>query len=277
MNKIIVPVDFSLNSENALKTAAYFAKENNAEILVIHFLELSNAIISVSDSYIQEETVYLFKIAEKKIKEFLNKEYLAQIKVTPIIKYHKSFYELSEIAESEKANLIIMGSHGASGLKEVFIGSNAEKVVRTSKIPVLIVKDSPIENNFEDIAFISDFSDENIEMFKQTKEIINVLGGEMKLIYVNTPYDNFKTSMQMKNKVLNFLYNAEEKGQTLDKVVFLNHFSVEGAVTEYIETYNTDLIVIGTHGRRGLSHFFQGSISEDVVNHLNVPVLTLRI
>lgn len=59
MKKIIVPVDFSIHSENALKTAAFLAKENNAEIIIVHMLELSNAIINQSEYSAQKETFFI--------------------------------------------------------------------------------------------------------------------------------------------------------------------------------------------------------------------------
>jgi nucleotide-binding universal stress UspA family protein len=129
MKKIIVPVDFSLHSENALRTAAFFANTNEAEIIVVHMLETSNSVISVSEAYVHEQIVFELKLTEKKFQEYLDKPYLKDVKVTPIIKHHKSFSSLHKVAEEEGADLIILSSKGATGLKEMFYGSNTEVVV----------------------------------------------------------------------------------------------------------------------------------------------------
>ena len=91
MKRIIVPIDFSVYSENALKSAAYLAKKYDAEILAVHMLELSNAIVSRSESYAQEETLFLYKLAENRFNEFLDKSYLEGLSITPIIKHFKIF------------------------------------------------------------------------------------------------------------------------------------------------------------------------------------------
>ena len=140
MKTIIVPIDFSEQSENALKVAASLSKKHGSEIIALHMLELNEAMISSSEGFHPEQTVFLIKMAEKRINEFLDKPYLQGVKqVTPIIKHFKVFSEVNDIAEKHGADMIIMGSHGSDGLKEIFVGSNAETVVRNSEIPVLVI------------------------------------------------------------------------------------------------------------------------------------------
>ncbi|TYP97380.1 nucleotide-binding universal stress UspA family protein [Tenacibaculum adriaticum] len=277
MKKIIVPVDFSKHSEDALKTAAFIAKKQNAEIIAVHMLELSNAIISQSESYSQQEAVFYLKLAEKKFIEFLNKEYLKEIKVTPIIKHYKIFSELNALAKEENAELIVMGSHGIGGLKEIFVGSNTEKVVRNSSVPVLVTKDTPILSNLENAVFACDFTNEDIKPYQEAKKLLSKLGCKLHLLHVNTPYGRFKSTKETQKKVVNFLTKANETLETLHQVQHISDYTVESGILEYANQHNMDLIVIATHGRKGLSHFFEGSISEDIANHANLPVMTFKI
>ena len=140
MKKIIVPIDFSKHSEYALEVAAGLARKNNAELLVLHMLELSSALLTNTNSQQQTNTIFLLKITEAKFSEFLDKDFLEGIKVTPIVKHFKVFSEINDVAMEEDADLIVMGSHGTSGARDVFIGSNTEKVVRHADIPVFVVK-----------------------------------------------------------------------------------------------------------------------------------------
>lgn len=277
MKKIIVPVDFSLYSENALRTAAMFAKQQNAALIVVHMLELSNAIASVPNSYVQEESVYYFKIAEKKFKEFLDREYLSDVKITPIIKHYKIFAELNDLALAEEADLIIMGSLGASGFKEAFIGSNTEKVVRTSEVPVLVVKGLPVPTMFKNAVYACSFSDNDIVPYKKARKLLATLDCTLKLLYVNTPYGEFLTTRQQKEKVVQFLEKSKTTDIVMEEVVFVDDLSVEDGILEYAKEHNSDVIVMGTHGRKGLAHFFNGSISEDIANHAKKPVLTIKM
>ncbi|MFD0994154.1 universal stress protein [Tenacibaculum geojense] len=277
MKKIIVPVDFSEHSEYALQTAASIAKKQNSEIIVVHMLELSNAIITQKQSYAMEEAAFYLKLAEKKFQDFLNQEFLSDLTVTPIIKHYKIFSELNDLAKEEGADLIVMGSQGASGLKEIFIGSNTEKVVRNSSVPVLVTKGKAVVSDLKNAVFGCDFSDDDIVPYQNAKNLLKKLNCNLQLLHINTPYGKFKTTKEMKEKVAKFLTKANESELTFKDVAYVSDYTVENGILEYAHDQDIDLIVLATHGRKGLAHFFEGSISEDIANHSDIPVLTFKI
>lgn len=274
MKTIIVPIDFSEQSEFALKVAASLAKKYDSEILVLHMLELNEAMISSSEGFHPEQTVFLLKMAEKRIGDFLDKPYLSGVrKITPIIKHFKVFGEVNDVAEKHKADMIVMGSHGTDGLKEIFVGSNAEKVVRNSDIPVLVIKDEVDDFQVKDFVFACAFKEESIIAFKKAKEFADKLGANLHLVYINTPGDNFLSTGDAYEKITNYL----KKAGAGKEVNIYNDYSVEKGVLNYSESINADVIGIPTHGRKGLSHFFMGSIGEDIANHSTIPVITFKI
>ncbi len=275
MKKIIVPVDFTLHSENALRTAVFFANTYKAEIIVVHMLETSKSVISVSESYLHEQIVFELKLTEKKFKEFLNKPYLKDIKVTPIIKHHKNFSDLHKVAENENGDLIILSSHGATGFKEIFYGSNTEVVVRNSTIPVLVIKGLPVANVFNKAIFACDFSDDFIGPYKKAKKIVNIFNCNLQLLHVTTPGIKFRTTKEKQERIARFLEKVGEKNNV--SVVEVSDFSIEDGILEYAKSNENDLIVMPTHGKNGIEHFLEGSIAEDVVNHTHLPVLTVKI
>lgn len=277
MKKIIVPIDFSNHSEYALETAAVFAKKYNAEILALHMLELSNAVISSAENEQQAETVFYLKLAEQKFQEFLNKDYLKDLKVTPLVKHFKVFSEISELAKEHDVDLIIMGSHGASGLKEALVGSNTEKVVRHSDIPVLVIKHNPILTDFENVVFACDFSEEAVEPFLKASKMAEGLDAKMHLVYVNLPDNRFKSSTEIEKRVAGFLKAADGNIDKMKNVAYVNDYSIEKGILNYSNIIGADLVAVATHGRTGLSHFFEGSISEDIANHSTLPVMTFKI
>ena len=277
MKKIIVPVDFSKHSEYALETAAVLAQKNNAELIVLHMLELTSAMVTRDGETLQAETIFFLKLAEKKFKDFLNKDFLEGIKVTPIIKHFKVFNELNEVAKENNADLIVMGSHGASGIKEMFIGSNTEKVVRHSDIPVLVVKHNPILTDFESVVFACDFSEDAIKPYHKATKMFKALGAKIYLLYVNLPNERFKSSSEMESRVANFLKKADGDLNKMNKVAYVCDYSVEKGILNYADVVGADLIATATRGRTGLAHFIDGSVSEDVVNHSVLPVMTFKI
>jgi len=273
MKNIIVPVDFSEQSEYALKVAAALAKKHGSEILALHMLELNQAMITSSEGFHPEQTVFLLKMAEKRFSEFLGKPYLDGIKVTPIVKHFKVFSEVNEVAEIHQADLIVMGSHGTDGLREIFVGSNAEKVVRNAQIPVLVIKDEMVDFKIDQFVFACDFKDESLSVFQKAMDFAELLSAEFNPVYINTPGDDFLSTRDAYENINRFL----RKSNTGKEVKIYNDYSVEKGVLNYSETINADVIGIPTHGRKGLSHFFMGSIGEDIANHSKIPVITFKI
>lgn len=277
MKKIIVPIDFSEHSEYALKTAAKLAKKNNAELLALHMLEMSDIILSASDGLQNQKAVFFFKLAEQKFENFLKKDYLKDIKVTPIVKHFKVFSEVNDVAKKHNADLIVMGSHGTSGVMEFFVGSNTERVVRNADIPVLVVKNNVSQINFEVVTFACDFSEDCISAYINAVKMFGKTGSKMYFVYVNLPNDRFRSSIEIERRVVNFFTKADGNLDRMSDVHYVSDYTIEDGVLNFSNKIGADLIVIPTHGKKGLAHFFEGSIGEDVANHSTLPVMTFKI
>lgn len=278
MKKILVPVDFSPRSEYALKVGATLAKRHDIGLVVLHMLGISPAILTKDDSQEAMEAMYYMKLAEKRFNDFLEKEYLKGLKIETTVQNYKLFHEIDDVAKEFGCDLIVMGSHGSSGLKEVFVGSNTERVVRSSEIPVLVIKHE--EDNFraENVVFANNFDKKSVKAFLRAKKFFEATNTNMKLVYINTPGDGFRSSGEMEERVLEFLHEANVSDQFgLEDVDYYNAYSIEEGIFAYSNKIHADLICIPTHGRKGLAHFFSGSISEDLVNHSELPVLTIKM
>ena len=277
MKKILVPVDFSECSANALKVAATLAKKNGAEIVVLHMIGLSESIIGNSPRQDYEIIQYI-KLVEKKFEEFLDKDYLRGLNLTDSVYNYQNFSDINKLAKEHQASLIIMGSHGTSGLNEMFVGSNTEKVVRTSDVPVLVVKGEPKNFSLDHSVFVSDFSSNSIDVYKRAMSFFDKFNTKVELVYINLPADKFRSNKQLRKRFRDFMEEAEEGNmERLGDIIIYNDYSVEAGVFQYAETTRAPLITIPTHGRRGLAHFFSGSIGEDIVNRSDIPVLTFKI
>jgi len=253
------------------------AKKHHAELIALHMLELSSAILTDSDNEHQTKSFFYLKLAEKKLEKFLDKEYLDGIAITPIVKHYKVFSELNEISEKIGADLIVMGSKGASGMKEIFIGSNTEKVVRYSDVPVLVLKNEPLTVDYQNIVFASDFSDESIIAYINASKFLKSFSSALHLLYVNLPGEQFRNSTEMEKRVSDFLMKADGNLDNLPSVHYVSDYSIEQGILNFSNVWGADLIAVATHGRRGISHFFEGSVSESISNHSTLPVMTFKI
>ena len=277
MKNIIVPIDFSEHSEYALKTAAKFATKFNANILALHMLEMSDLVLTASEGLQYEKARFFIKLSEQKFETFLEKEYLKGLNVIPIIKHFKVFSEVDDVATKHDADLIIMGSHGTSGIKEFFVGSNTERVVRHAKIPVLVVKDKAIDINFKTGVFACDFSEDNIKPYINAVNFFDKIDAKMQLVYVNLPNERFLSSTEMEKKVATFFLKANINLDEIKNVHYVSDYTVENGILNFSLKIGANIIAIPTYGKKGLAHFFQGSIGEDLANHATLPVITFKI
>ncbi|MFC4689925.1 universal stress protein [Dokdonia genika] len=272
MKNIIIPVDFSKQSEFALKAGAIIAQRNKATLHVLHMLELSESVFTKTISSQTEEMFFMLRLAEKKLAEFIERDYLKGIDVRPVIKQHKVYKEVDLVAKDLKADLIIMGSHGLTMQDGLFAGSNAEKMVRNSATPVLIIKREPKEFTLQKVILATSLTEKSIPAYQKAMNIFSSLGSTVHPVYVNLPGSGFISSKEFFEKVRNFAAS----GGT-DKVAFIAGHTVEDGLIQYADEIDADLISVSTHARKGLNHFFNGSISEDLANHALTPVMTFKL
>lgn len=271
MKKILVPTDFSIQAQNALNVALQIAKRFNSEILLLHTIDLPLHLSSVGSSQLPEP-LFFIELAKQHFEQFLEKIESNDISIKTII---ESDYTASGIVEASKkhnADLIVMGSSGATGMKEIFIGSNTEKVVRSAEIPVLVIKNPVANFNIEHFVFASNFEPKFNDAFMRASLFAEKFHAKIHLLYVNTPHQ-FMTTHEIEEKIEKFKrLNATQD----DQVHIYNDERVETGIMNFATSIDADMICMSTYGRKGLAHFFNGSISEDLVNHTIRPVLTIR-
>jgi nucleotide-binding universal stress UspA family protein len=274
MKKILVPTDFSKQAENALRVAAQLAKKHNGEIYLLHMLELPlHQVDALSNHSELPEAVFFMKLAHKKFEQTMGQGYLKDIVVHETVDFNNTLTGISNTIQENDIDIIIMGSHGSSGFKEMFIGSNTEKVVRTAEVPVLVIKNHHDDFRIDNFVFASDFKNDNTETFKHAAKLAQSLDAKIHLLFVNTA-SNFTTTAAAKARILDFIKDTEFDNYTIS---IYNDETVEKGILNFSHIIGADLIGISTHGRQGIAHFFNGSITEDLVNHSKRPVVTFKI
>jgi nucleotide-binding universal stress UspA family protein len=273
MKRILVPTDFSETADHALEMASQIAKQAQGEIVMLHCLEIPLHLATSGDTGGLPEGLFFVKLAEKRCAEVLNKPYLKDVVVHQRIGHGEIFQDVMEAIEEEDIDVVVMGSHGASGFQEMFIGSNTEKVVRTSSVPVLVVKQREHGLSIKDFVFATDFTEECKAPYHQAQKFLSNMGATIHLLFVNTPND-FRTNQEIKEQMQEFIKDLKDTNYTLN---IYNDHSVEKGILNFAQEIDAHMIGMSTHGRKGLAHFFNGSISEDLVNHAKRPVMTFRI
>lgn len=277
MKTILVPVDFSSHSEYALEVAASLARKQNAEIIVLHMMGMHDSYLTKDEKQEVFNAIYFMKLTKQKFEKLLSKDFLKGIEVTEVVKTHTVFSEINEVAKEYEADLIVMGSHGTTGIKEVLIGSNTEKVVRTSDIPVLVIKEHITDFKIEKAVFVTDFNIETLKSFIKARNFFKVFNIEPQILFINIP-EKFMSTSEMELKAYNFLIDAGmDNKEFKEKIRFYDDYTTERGIYNFCNEAEIDAIAIPTHGRKGLGHFFLGSIGENVANHANIPVITFKM
>ena len=274
MKKILVPTDFSDQAENALKVAAQLAKKHHCEIYLLHIIEMPLHKVDALSSYRDlPEAMYFMRLAHNHFKTLIDKAYLKGLVIHENVEFQEIFKGVFHTCKKHDIDLIIMGSHGISGFKELLIGSNTEKVVRTSEVPVLVIKNEHPVFEVEAFVFASDFKKECEPAYKKATIFAKILNAQMHLLMVNTA-NKFMTTAKAEKRIHKFAKKLDFKNYTVN---IYNDDTIEKGVMNFSSSINADLIGMSTHGRQGISHFFNGSISEDLVNHAKRPVITFKI
>jgi len=273
MKNILVTTDFSEKSIASLHVAMSLAKQHNAKVYVLHAIELPIRLMTESQVSVPE-AMYFLNLTKQRFND-LKKEIDTSVEVIDLVETAPLPEAVEEVVKKYHIDLVFMGSNGASGAKELFIGSNAEKVVRSASVPVLVIKNPHEKLKIKHMMFGCDFSKRFLKPFEKALKLAKVFGAKVDLVYVNTPYQ-FLTTSEINKRMEEFLKEAEHARQHFETHVY-NDIRVETGILNYVKENNIDLICMFPNGRKGIAHFFNGSISSDLVNHSSTPVLTIKL
>jgi nucleotide-binding universal stress UspA family protein len=258
MKKILVPCDFSDPAIQAFKTAVELADKSNGEVMLLNVVEL-----------IKDMKGHAEKNFEKMVSKWA--------KAGPRVSFHVDFGgtapTIRTFAKENKADLIVMGTSGVSGLKEFFIGSNTEKIVRTSSVPVIAIKKQVKISSIKNIVFPNTFETGQEDLTLKVKELQNFFQATLHVLFVNTP-SAFRRDLDIKTAMKAFVKRFMLKDYTLN---IWNDYNEEEGLKNFVMESKSDMIAMATHGRRGLNHLMSGSIAENAVNHINCPIWTYKV
>ncbi len=281
MKKILVPTDFTPTSENAIEAARMLAKQHGAEILFLNVIELNSGeaintsggpsnYASFTEGILMHESI---KRSKEEMVRLVDVSKNQGIKSSFEIKIGNPFGHIFEAVEDHNLDFIVMGTKGASGLSEILIGSNTEKVVRKAKCPVLAIKEALSENSFKSIVYATNFGANESGVVAAIKDLQSVFNSKVHLVWINTP-NNFKSDAT--NRPLLDRFVAEHNIDNCTTHVYSDIIAEDG-IRNFAEYMDAGLIVMGTNSYTGISRLIRGSIAEDMINHAVRPVLTVSM
>ena len=279
MKKILVPYDFTEVAEHALDLACQIADKVDGDIMILNVIEHPTADsfktmgIQSEDPMEQLYIKKMYETVQAKLQEVVAQAKYADDKISTKIQLGNAFNTIIDQITEEKVSLIVVGTEGAEGLNEFFVGSNTERIVRKASCPVISIQDKCEIEPIEKIVFASDFMHSDDGLVAQVKELQQLFQAQLNIVKVNTPA-SFTSTRHDTKQMQEFVEKYAIENYTSE---IYNYKNEEDGIVLYAEDVGADMIALGTHQRKGVGHFLAGSIAEDVVNHAKIPVWTAHL
>ena len=257
-NLYIVPHDFTSVGDDALKYALFLAKPRNTSILLLHIVSNKN----------EEDSAY------EKLNDIISKLELtsSQISIQSKVVEGSIFEDIAKIAETEKARLIIMGTHGAKGMQKLF-GSYAMKVVSNSSVPFLVVQDGVNRNTLDNIVVPISTSKESLQIIHFAGEIARTFNSKIHVIAEHQ--SDQRLSQQLKVRISLVKNQFDEKGIDAEVQILKDKKPFHTVVVEYAKANNCDMIAVSHHSISLFSQF-EKYTQNLITNEGNFPCLIVN-
>jgi nucleotide-binding universal stress UspA family protein len=274
MQKILVPCDFSDQTHQALVLAFDLARRSGGNVHLLHVVEPPLIHDNLITSPLTFESTLLNDLGEQSqqrlaqwTERYGNEKFTTHTDFGPPVGVMMNYIEANHI------DLVVAGTKGASGLKEFFVGSNAEKIVRNASCPVIAVKKNETLASLRDIVFPNALEDGQEDLVMHVKALQHFLDATLHVVWINTP-ERFISDDVTQEQLQDFARHHMLKNFSLH---IYNGKDEASGVIDFTHSIQASMIAMGTHGRHGLQHMLNGSVAEDVVNHVDCPIWTYAI
>jgi nucleotide-binding universal stress UspA family protein len=296
ISRILVGTDFSECADQAVTCAGFLATAFSAALDILHVVEVTPHMQpddTVADRFFRQRRIEVADSLDELVRR------LASDKVS--VKWHQRFgipsQKLNAAARDLRVDLVVVGTHGQTGLPRILLGSTAERIVRGAPCPVLTIRAvrehrEPVPS--ETVAAAPalgrilcpiDFSPCSLSALQYAAQLVQALGASLTILHVLQPlFFDLELGLGAVPDYEQSRARAEYQLAEAREALLKRELTVQTAISGGIpsdsivaaaQTFRCDLIVMGTHGKRDLPHFMAGSVAEAVLRRAPCPVLTV--
>ncbi len=277
MKKLLIPVDFSETSEVAVDFGLQLAAVLGYEVMLHHALNLvedDNRFYSVSADRTRRD-VYdenMIEKQERKVENFYRKWNTKNVNTTIHLTIGTLLDDIQELVKLYDVKLVVMGTKGASGLKELFVGSNAEKIVRHLHCPVIATHGHANPATIKRILVPVDLDNLLPSFLIEMRHLYELFEAEMEFVWVHSP-----AHPEPLNELVDEFEHMLRAYQIPGSFAIVRDALPHAGILTYANEMEADMIAMATHHRSGVAHLFLGSVTEDVLNHAHIPLWTFSL
>lgn len=292
--RILVPTDFSRNAAHAFSYALAVARQFGGKITLVHVLDWPMIPATVGAAMTAETTIT--GDVKHELEKLAKASVPAELLEGTLVRVGRAHRDIVEVARGLRMDLIVLSTHGRTGLKRVLVGSTAELIVRNASCPVLIVrrvaerkspdvKKASLAPRINRILVPVDFSARTKSTVQFASALAQSMQARLALVHIVAPmpirYTRFRaefkqhaaeTKLDARNK-LNVLAVTVPSSIKVD--VLLREDIPHWGIVAAAKRWRSDLILLPTRGSRGMKDVLVGSTAEAVVRHAPCPVLTI--
>jgi nucleotide-binding universal stress UspA family protein len=278
LERILCPTDFSPASVEAIRFASFLASHGKCELTLMYVDEEEKNPLGYferDEHSINQRRELVSGFSQSKFSEIIEEQKLPKDRTSSLVRFGSAYHEIIEVAEDSRFSLVVIATEGLGRSSPHLIGRTTERVVRLCRTPVITVKprlESP-EWKIQTILCPTDFSEYSNFAIPYAVSIARSYNARIILLHVADLATHHPEALLEKFPDPRFYHDEADKIH-IEKIVGRD-VEPENTVVRLAEEYQIDLIVIGTHGARGMRRVQIGNTVEEVVRRTSTPVLTI--
>ena len=275
MKKILFPTDFSQAATNAFIYALQMAKHLDAEIITLHVYEMPMVNYIDVPAYLTEiyDSVELsrfenYKSSIPELRRIASENQMDAVKVSNVLVSGDLVQTVLQMVKDDQIDCIVMGTKGASGAKETFLGTSAASIMTQTSALVLAVPENCVYTSIRKIVFTTRFSEKDFPALQQLLVLARAFNASVNCVHV-----------QKESSAVNEVVIADWKLLLKEENVqfhMLRAEEIEASILQFIADTNSDIIALFNHKRSFFESLFHTSLTRKLAFHSSIPVLALH-
>jgi nucleotide-binding universal stress UspA family protein len=276
MKQILFPTDFSEAANTAFIYALRFADSFGADLVILHVYDLP----IVETPVLPETAAEIFDIVEMnqfesfrdelpKLHKMAESRGLGHVKIRNVLLYGDLVYNINKVCTDENIDMVVMGTKGASGLKETFIGSTTASVIANVKVPVLGIPAEAEYHPIKSIAFTTQYKDKDNDSMRRVLDIADKFGARVQCLYIKNADDPADIEERINE------WKSYYRSDNIDLFNIAGDH-IEQTLLDFIENQHIGLLVMRAHKRGFFESLFHRSLTKKMAYHSKVPLLVFH-
>jgi len=271
MKKILVPTDYSDCANNAIDVAKEVASKSGAELYLLHLEEVVPEVAHVLHHTAMEDNPHHIGHARFQLQKLVDSVVKDGCKAKSVFVPNDGKEAIEDYIKPYGIDFMIMGSHGARGIREAIIGSRTQKVIENSSVPVLVIKKPGKNFSPKRILFASTFREDATKSLKQVADFAKLWNAELDLVFLN-----LLSHLIEENEAKRIMSRQMESDPGVPFTLNVNDTNdEEWGISRFARLLKADVIAVVYDKHTGFNRLFNSSVAEKLINHEEIPVLVL--